>query len=172
MSNPFQPIIKRLNITGVNKGKFASRLGEAHEYLAASLLIRIGFVVSVHASRGGTYDLIIEGFENFKRNPRKHRLLRAQIKTMNGLKFIGGTRAGVDRVYKPGVKAYKYTPEHSDLIIGVDRHTLDLYFVPTRFIKRWGVSVAKKKIEPLKNNLDVLLNWNARFLKSLERRLQ
>lgn len=171
MSNGHSPAIKNLNITGLNLGKFASLLGEAHEYLVAGILIRMGFVVSVHTSRGGSYDLIIEGYQDFDKRKKRVKLLRAQVKTTNGIKLGGGARGGIDREYIPGVKTYKYTEEHSDLIIGVDRDTLDLYIIPTRFVSRWGESVSKKKVQPLKNNTDILLNWNDSFLKKLESRL-
>ncbi len=60
-----------------------------------------------------------------------------------------GIRAGTDRICFPEVKGYKYTPKHNDLIIGVDRATLDLYLVPTRYIDRWGNSVSKQKLQVL-----------------------
>ena len=58
--------------------------------------------------------------------------------------------------HRSGVKEYKYTTEHCDLIIGVDVKTLDLYLVPTKFTERWGKSKAVSTLEPLKNNWDIL----------------
>jgi hypothetical protein len=66
------------------------------------------------------------------------------------------------------VKEYKYTTKHSDLIIGIDKYTLDLYLIPTRFIEKWGSSRSVGLMQPLRNNWDVLLNWNNEFLGKLE----
>lgn len=152
----------------MDKGAFGAFMGEAHEYLAAGILMRMGFLVSVHTSRGGAFDIIILGFRNYSQDRGGNTFLRAQVKTMNGpLTFVAGVRAGADRTYRSGVKAYKYTEKHHDLIIGVDKETLDLYFVPTRFISAWGKSISKSKLGPLKNNVDVLLNWNDDFLSRL-----
>lgn len=80
-------------------------------------------------------------------------------------------RGGIDRYYRAGVKEYKYTEKDQDLIIGVHVDTLDLYLVPTRFISNWGKSRTIKKLQPLKNNWDILLNWNDEFLNELEGQL-
>jgi hypothetical protein len=97
-------------------------------------------------------------------------MLRAQVKTADdSISFIGGSRGGIDREYKSGVKTYKYTTEHSDIILGVDKNTLDIYVVPSRFLVNWGGSRATSKLQPLKNNWDVLLNWNDAFLNALQK---
>jgi hypothetical protein len=168
----FPEAFSRLNITQRNKGAFAALLGEAHQYLVTGILMRLGFLVSVITVRGGTFDLIIPAYENFAKDKDKTVLIKAQVRTIKqSLRFIGGVRAGVDRIYLPQVKGYKYTPKHNDLIIGVDGATLDLYLVPTRYIGRWGNSVSKGKLQVLKNNFEILLNWNEQFLAQLERRL-
>jgi hypothetical protein len=173
MTDNFPPILQKLNITQKDKGSFAALLGEAHQYLVTAILMRLGFLVSVITVRAGTFDIILPVFENFKKEKEWNILLRCQVKTIrNSLRFIGGTRAGVDRVYLPGVKEYKYTTKHNDLIIGVDPETLDLFFVPTRFIYKWGKSVSKNKLAPLKNNVSVLLNWNDKYLNKLEKSLR
>ncbi|MEM3486612.1 MAG: hypothetical protein QXI12_13450 [Candidatus Methanomethyliaceae archaeon] len=169
MNDLFPPILRKLNIVQRDKGAFAALLGEAHQYLVTGILMRLGFLVSVITVRAGTYDIIIPAFEDFVRSPEKTVLLRAQVKTIKkSLRFIGGTRAGVDRIYIPGAKEYKYTAAHNDLIIGIDVNTLDLYFLPTQFIYRWGKSVSKNKLELLRNNVDILLNWNEDFLVRLK----
>jgi len=161
-----------LNITQRNKGAFAALLGEAHQYLVTGILMRLGFLVSVITVRGGTYDLIIPAYEDFAKDKEKTVLIRAQVRTIKeSLRFIGGVRAGVNRIYLPEVKGYKYTPKHNDLIIGVDKATLDIYLVPTRYIGRWGKSVSKRKLQALKNNFEILLNWNDVFLAQLENEL-
>lgn len=134
--------------------------------------MRLGFFVSVITVRGGSFDLIIPVYENLAQDKEKTVLIRVQVRTMKqSLRFIGGVRAGVDRIYLPQVKGYKYTPRHNDLIIGVDQSALDLYLVPTRYIGKWGNSVSKSKLQPLKNNWQVLLNWNDTFLSQLESKL-
>jgi hypothetical protein len=77
----------------------------------------------------------------------------------------------VDRYYRSGVKEYKYSEKDHDLIIGVQVETLDLYLVPTRFISKWGKSRSVNKLQVLKNNWDILLNWNDEFLSELETKL-
>lgn len=158
-----------LNVIKKEKGAFGRDMGVAHELLIAGILIRLGFDVSINQIGGVPYDfwlLVYERFPNGTQVP-----LRVQCKTVTpsgGLKFEAGGRAGVDRVTIPGKKIYKYTTKHNNLIVGIDRHTFDLYLVPTRFIKKWGKSRSISKLQPLKNNWDILLNWNDAFLTNLE----
>jgi hypothetical protein len=161
--------ITDLNITKKLKGKFEALLGDAHQYIVAGILIRLGFTVSLVALKGEPFDLIIFAYEK----PQGREIpLRCQVRaSRNSVKFTAGTRGGVDRIYKPGIKKYKYTPEHNDLIIGIDIKTLDLYLVPTRFITNWGESRAFSKLQPLKNNWDILLNWNDEYLSKLYQEL-
>ncbi len=84
------------------------------------------------------------------------------------VKLGAGTRGGIDREYKSEAKAYKYTEEHNDLIIGFDKDSFDLYLVPTRFTSRWGKSISKNELGFLKNYWDLLINWNGQFLDTLE----
>jgi hypothetical protein len=160
--------ITDLNVTGLERAKFAASLGNANEYIVTGLLIRLGLDAAVMAVTGQPYDLLVSAF----RHPKGERaLLRCQIKTISkggSIRFIGGSRGGVNRHYIPGMKTYKYTTEHNDLVIGVDVQTLDLYLVPTKFIAKWGNSIAISKLQPLKNNWDILLNWNNDFLTQLE----
>jgi len=163
--------ITDLNITGLEKGKFSALLGDANEYIVTGLLIRLGFDTAVMVVKGQPYDLLVSAFKQ----PKGERVpLRSQIKTVSkggSIKFEAGGRAGVNRHYISGVKTYKYTIEHNDLIIGVDIQTLDLYLIPTRFIGKWGKSKAISKLQSLKNNWDILLNWNDVFLTKLEANL-
>jgi hypothetical protein len=155
-----------INITGLATGKIAANLGDAHEHIVAGILIRLGFDVGIVDVSGTPYDLLIVAFTSPK---AEKSVLRAQIKTVrDSVPFKGGSRGGVDREYKSDVKTYKYTTEHSDLILGIDRDSLDIYVVPTRFLTMWNSSIAKSKIQPLKNNWDILLNWNDKFLNSLQ----
>jgi len=162
--------ITDLNITGRLKGKFEALLGDAHQLIVAGILIRLGFKVSLVATKGEPFDLIVFAYEK----PQGREIpLRCQVRaSRRGVKFTAGTRGGINRIYKPGVKKYKYTLEHNDLIIGVNMDTLDMYLVPTRFIANWGESRAFSKLQPLKNNWDILLNWNDEFLNKLYRQLE
>jgi len=163
--------ITDLNIVGLDRGRHASLLGDAHELIVAGILIRLGFEVGLISAKGGAYDLWVIAFEKPGGNIKP---LRVQIKTVaqgKSIRFTGGIRAGVNRVYIRGVKEYKYTEKDNDLIIGIDVNTLDLYLLPTRFISKWGKSRSIRKLCLLRNNWDILLNWNDKFLRKLERQL-
>ena len=162
--------VSKTNITGLEEGRYAALLGDAHQYLVIGILMRLGFQVAHVTDRGLPYDIVVRAFT---RPGGKPVFLRCQIRTIRKgrISFIAGIRAGVDRKYIPGVKEYKFTTEHNDLIIGVDFETLDLYLIPTCFIEKWGKSRAVSKLQPLKNNFEILLNWNCCYLKMLEKRL-
>jgi len=163
--------ITDLNIVGLDPGKHAALLGDAHELIVAGILIRLGFEVGLISAKGGAYDLWVIAYENPGGNIKP---LRVQIRTVapgKGIKFVGGIRAGINRIYIRGVKEYKYTEKDNDLIIGIDPKTLDLYLLPTRFISRWGKSRSIRKLHPLRNNWEILLNWNNEFLNKLEKQL-
>jgi len=163
--------ITDLNITKLDPAKHAALLGDAHEMVVAGLLTRLGFEVGLISAKGGPYDLWVMAYE---RPGGEIRPLRVQIRTISrggSIKFIGGVRGGKDRYYRSKVKEYKYTEKDHDLIIGVHRDTLDLYLVPTKYIARWGKSIAINKLNLLKNNWNVLLNWNSEFLGTLETQL-
>jgi len=160
--------ITDLNVVGVEEGKFAATLGEAHEYIVVGILTRLGFEVSTTALSGGAYDLVVKALETPGGNPV---FLRCQIKTASpggSIGFMGGVRAGVDREYISGVKEYKYTTEHNDLIIGIDRESLDLYLIPTSLTEDWGRSKSIRRLGKLKNRWDIFLNWNDGYLEKLK----
>jgi len=158
------------NIVGIEEGKFASILGEAAEYIVTGILLKLGFDVSMTCLSGEPYDLSVKAFKS----TGEPVFLRCQVKVVSkggSIKFKAGIRAGVDREYKSGVKEYKYTTEHNDLIIGFDRDTLDLYLIPTLFIKDWGDSKSVKLLRPLKNRWELLLNWEEEYLEKLRAEL-
>lgn len=164
--------ISDINVRGLEKGKISANLGDAHEHIVAGILIRLGFDVGIVDVHGTPYDLMIVAFKDTKGGNRDTVVLKAQVKTADGsVGFIGGSRGGVDREYKSGIKTYKYTEEHSDLILGIDKKTLDIYVIPTKFITKWGTSRATSKMQILKNNWDILLNWNDNYLAALEKAL-
>ncbi len=159
-----------LNIVGREKGSFNSMLGEAHQHIIIGWLLRLGFNVAAIPVRGGAYDLVVTGYPDRANKPLEEKLLRAQARTIHpNLKLIAGLRGGIDRKFiRPSPKEYKYTERHNDLLIGIDRDSLDFYVVPTRFINKWGKSVGKTKLAPLRNNFDILLNWRDDYLAKLE----
>jgi hypothetical protein len=165
--------ITEMNIVGIEEGKFAARLGDAHQLIVAGILMRLGFHVSLSLIKGEPFDLVVFAYE---RPGGKQIPLRCQVKTSEpnkSVRFIAGIRGGIDREYKhPSPKEYKYTTQHNDLIIAVDRNTLNLYLIPTRFVEKWGKSKALSKLEPLRNNWEILLNWNDEFLSQLEKKLE
>lgn len=162
------------NLIGMDRGKYAATLGDAHEHIVIGLLIRIGLEVGKVDVSSGPYDLFVYAF---KKPKGKRIFLRVQVKTIKGgntgsLTLGGGSRGGVDRTYKSGVKTYTYTTEHNDLIIGIDQKTLDLYIIPTLITQKYFKhSISKNKLTIFKNNWDILLNWNSDMIKKLEKQL-
>lgn len=161
--------LEDLDITGLIKQRYGAPLGDAHELFVRAILMRLGFEVGKIDTSGSPFDIIIIAFK--KPNGEKL-MLRAQVKTIeSSLHLIAGVRGGIDREYKSNVKVYKYTESHTDLILGVDKFTLDIYVVPARFTSIWGKSVSKNKIKALKNNWEILLNWNDEYLNELKKEL-
>lgn len=140
-------------------GRQASIEGFANEHIAAGLLMKKYQNVSLVDLPLSPYDIIIvrklaDGTED---------IIRAQVKTARTkVSFTGGTRGGVDRAYKSGVKTYTQSPKTSDVVIGlkpVDEKTFDMYFIPTLLIEEWGTkSKGLGTIKPLKNNYEFLDN--------------
>ena len=159
-----------IDITGLIKKKSGAPLGDAHELFVRSIMMRLGLEAGKADLSGSAYDVVIVGME--KMDGLK-RFLRVQVKTVDiSLNLTGGGRGGVDREYVSDVKVYKYSTEHSDLIFGVDRDKLDIYVVPTLFLDLWGKSVSKNKIQILKNNWEILINWNKPYLTELKEKLR
>jgi hypothetical protein len=156
-----------LNQTNMNSSLFAATLGDAHEHIVLGLLIRAGFEVAKIDVTSTPYDLIVGGYTNPTKENKK--FLRIQVKTIRtSLTLKGGSRAGQDRTYKSDVKTYKYTTDHNDIMIGIDRDNLDLYIVPTLITYKWNSSISKSKLQIFKNNWDIFLNWNETYLKKLK----
>jgi hypothetical protein len=163
--------ITDIDVTGLIKKKSGAPLGDAHELFVRGILMRLGFEVGKVDLSSGPYDLILAAYVE----PGKNKVfLKAQIKTIRGsLPLTGGSRAGIDRKYGSDVKTYKYSEKEADLILGVDidRAKLAIYIFPTMFASKYGKSVAKTKIAVCRNNWDILLNWNDRYLSEIERQL-
>ena len=129
--------------------------------------MRLGFDVSVSSVTTGNHDLLVEAYTDGAASPR--RLIKAQVKTLSSrrLGLKGGARGGKERKTISDEKIYKYTEEHCALIIGVARETMDLYLFPTRFAERYKSSVGQGKLTFLRNNWDILLNWNDTYLQNV-----
>lgn len=105
-----------------------------------------------------TYDIII-----VRKKDETEDIIRAQVKTAKkSISFIGGSRGGVDREYKSGVKTYRQSTTTSDVVIGIhpiDDKTYELYFVPTILIEALNQqSISINKISDLKENYYILEN--------------
>ncbi len=149
-----------------NTGRQASIDGFAHEHIVAGLLMKIYQNVSLVDLPLSPYDIIIVR----KLTTGSEEIIRAQVKTSRkSVSFTGGTRGGVDRVYKSDIKTYTQSPETSDVIIGfnpLSDGSFDMYFIPTLLIAIWGTkSKGLGSIKPLKNNYEMLENCkNSEFV--------
>jgi len=161
-----------LDITGLIKKKSGSPLGDAHELFVKSIMMRLGFSVGSMDLSSGATDIVIFG----KDKPKgKDMILRTQVKTCGSSKdkvsssitLQAGGRGGIDREYKSSDKIYKYDKSMIELLIGVDKFYLDLYLIPSIYFDKFGKSVSTKKIPYLKNNWDILMNWNDNYLNNL-----
>jgi len=161
--------ITDLDITGLIQKKSGNPLGDAHELFVRAIMVRLGLEAGKADLSSSAYDVLIAGMN--KADSKKY-FLRVQVKTIvHSLTLTGGSRGGVDRDYISDEKIYKYSIEHSDLIFGVDTNTLDIYVVPTRFLGMWGKSVSINKIQILKNNWEILVNWNDSYLARLKAKI-
>lgn len=144
-----------------DKGKQASIDGFAHEHIVVGMLMKKFQNVSLVNLPLSSYDIIIareiEGED-------KEDIIRVQVKTSRkSISFVGGTRGGVDREYKSGVKTYTQSPKTSDVVVGIqpneETDEYYLYFVPTILIVKWGTkSKSLGQIEVLRDNYDFLIN--------------
>lgn len=148
------------------RGKDAAISGFAHEHIAVGILMKRYGNVSLVDLPLSPYDIVIV----YKRDQGED-IVRAQVKTaQSSISFTGGTRGGVDRTYKSGIKTYTQSTETCDVVIGLHPYndSYDLYFVPTILIEKLGQSsISLNKIEALKNNYEMLDNCkNSEFVIS------
>jgi len=141
------------------RGRQASVNGFAHEHIAAGILMKKYQNVSLVDLPLSPYDIIIV----FKQPDGKENIIRAQVKTARkSVSFVGGSRGGVDREYKSGVKTYTQSTQTSDVVIGLHPHnadSFDLYFVPTILVEQLDKkTISLSKIEALKNSYEMLEN--------------
>lgn len=147
------------------RGRKASVDGFAHEHIVVGILMKKYQNVSLVDLPLSTYDIIIVR----KQSDGTEDTIRAQIKTATkSISFVGGTRGGVDRTYKSGIKEYTQSTATSDIVIGLHasgENSFDLYFFPTvliEYIEQKSISISK--IEALKNNYFILENCKNREL--------
>jgi hypothetical protein len=138
------------------RGRQASVDGFAHEHIAAGILMKKYQNVSLVDLPLSPYDVIVV----FKKEDGSEDIIRAQVKTAKtSISFTGGTRGGVDRVYKSGVKVYTQSTKTSDVVIGLtplSSDSFELYFVPTVLIEELKQkSISINKIQALKNNYEI-----------------
>lgn len=140
-----------------DRGRQASIDGFAHEHMVCGILMKRYQNVSLVDLPLSPYDIIIV----FKNEKAEEIIIRAQVKTAKkSISFTGGTRGGVDREYKSGVKTYTQSIKTSDVVIGynpISEDQFELYFVPTILIEEWNSkSKSLNKVSPLKNNYEIL----------------
>ncbi len=137
-------------------GLQASIDGFANEKIACGILMKRYANVSLVDLPLSPYDIIIVR----KLDDGSEDIIRIQSKTATkSVKFTGGTRGGVDRTYKSGVKTYVQSPKFSDCVIGIHFNDSkpELYFVPTILIEKLGTqSISIRKIEKFKDNYMIL----------------
>jgi hypothetical protein len=146
------------------RGRRAAINGFAHEHIAAGMLMKRYGNVSLVDLPLSPYDIVI-----VYKTEEGEDIVRAQVKTARGsVSFTGGSRGGVDRTYKSGVKTYIQSTEKCDVVIGLEPHngSYDMYFVPTILIEELGTgSISLNRIQDLKNNYEMLDNCkNRRFV--------
>lgn len=139
------------------RGRQASIDGFAHEHMVCGILMKRYQNVSLVDLPLSPYDIIIV----FKNERNEEIIIRAQVKTSRtSISFTGGTRGGVDREYKSGVKTYVQSTKTSDVVIGykpISDDQFELYFVPTVLIEKWdSKSKSLNILSPLKNNYEIL----------------
>jgi hypothetical protein len=143
------------------RGWKAAINGFAHEHIAAGILMKRYGNVSLVDLPLSPYDIVIV----YKKEHGED-IVRAQVKTAKRfVSFTGGSRGGIDRTYKSGVKTYTQSTAKCDVVIGLQPYddSYDLYFVPTILIEKLGKkSISLSKIQSLKNNYEMLDNCKNR----------
>ncbi|OGO17468.1 MAG: hypothetical protein A2Z15_09525 [Chloroflexi bacterium RBG_16_50_11] len=148
------------------RGRKAATSGFAHEHITAGILMKRYGNVSLVNLPLSPYDIVI-----VQKTEHGEDIIRAQVKTAKiSISFTGGSRGGVDRKYRSGVKTYKQTTKTCDVVIGLHPYddSFDLYFVPTILIEKLGKkSISLNKVKDLKNNYEILNNCkNTNFVIS------
>jgi len=140
-----------------DRGRQASIDGFAHEHIVAGILMKKYRNVSLVDLPLSPYDIVIV----LKTEEGAEEIIRAQVKTAKkSISFTGGSRGGVDRTYRSGVKTYVQSTKTSDVIIGIkpaENNSYELFFIPTILVEKLGQkSISINKVQDLKNNYEVL----------------
>ena len=138
------------------RGRQASIDGFAHEHIVVGALMKKYHDVFFSDNPLSSYDLII-----VRKVDNREDIIRAQVKTAKtSVHFTGGSRGGVDRKYKSGVKTYIQSTKTSDVVIGytpISDDQFELYFIPTLLIEEWGAkSKSISLLSAFKNNYEIL----------------
>lgn len=136
-----------LDITGIVSKRGGNILDKAHEYFVIAILMKLGFDVAISRSSSSPYDLLITAYEKGMNSTRQ--FLKTKIKTC-------AKRINFDA-----------NNSQNDLIIRVVKNTLDLYLVPSMFLRDLRRSKSLNKLDCFKNNWNVLLNWRKVYLNRL-----
>ncbi len=97
------------------RGRQAAISGFAHEHIAVGILMKRYGNVSLVDLPLSPYDIVIV----YKKDHGED-IVRAQVKTaQSSISFTGGTRGGVDRTYKSGVKTYTQSTSTCDVVVGL-----------------------------------------------------
>lgn len=139
-------------------GLQASIDGFANEKILCGILMKRYANVSLVDLPLSPYDIIL-----VRKLPNLHEdIIRLQSKTATtSVKFVSGSRGGVDREYVSDIKTYVQSTKHSDCVVGIhsENDKYDLYFVPTLLIEKLAAkSISLTKIQALKNNYEILEN--------------
>lgn len=153
------------------RGRQASIDGFANEKIACGILMKRYGNVSLVDLPLSSYDIIVVR----KMSNDTEDIIRVQSKTAKrGISFVGGSRGGIDRTYKSGVKTYTQSPKHSDCILGIHFRNgePELYFVPTILVNELNQkSISLGRIQDLKNNYEMFENCkNRKYVISKARR--
>jgi hypothetical protein len=139
-------------------GRKASIEGFANEKILCGILMKKYGNVSLVDLPLSPYDIIIVR----KLDNDSEDIIRIQSKTAKkSISFVGGSRGGIDRAYKSGVKTYVQSTRLSDCVVGVhsENNITELYFVPTVLIEKLRKkSISLKKVTQLKDNYEILDN--------------
>jgi hypothetical protein len=135
-------------------GRQASVTGFANEHIVVGILMQKYSNVSLVDLPLSSYDIVL-----VRHIGNEDDFTRIQVKTArNRISFIGGSRGGVDRNFKPGEnipKTYKQSTLTSDVICGVhtnEDNSFDLFFVPTIIVERLKQkSISLNKIQAFKD---------------------
>ena len=138
------------------RGRQASTDGFANELIAAGILMKRYRNVSLVDLPLSPFDIVAV----LKDSDDSENIIRAQVKTAtDSVSFTGGSRGGVDREYKSGVKTYRQSTMTSDVVVGINAtgpSSFDLFFVPTALVEALDQgSIALSKIARLKNNYEM-----------------